>query len=136
MRLNPDCVRDILLEVEAQTDYSTALKYDRAESVPDRFRKYSHDELIYHISQCDKAGLIEVMTYSWGGDLVMISDLTPDGHEFLANTRKNEIWEGTKAIAGKVGSASLSALVQIASNVVTELIKAQFGLGSLPPQQI
>lgn len=35
---------------------------------------------------------------------------------------------GVKSIAGKVGSKSLDALVEIASNVITELIKAQFGL--------
>lgn len=136
MRLNPDCVRDILLEVEEGTDYSTSITYDLSKPCPPRFRRYSHDELIYHIKQCDEAGLIEVSTRSWGGEKAVISDLTPKGHEFLANTRKNEIWEGTKVVAKKVGSVSLNALVQIASNVITELIKAQFGIGSLPPQQL
>jgi len=38
------------------------------------------------------------------------------------------VWNGVKSVAGKVGATSLSALTQIATNVVTELIKAQFGL--------
>lgn len=136
MRLNPDCVRDILLEIEEVVDFSTMFAYDKSESAPSRLRRYTHQELIYHISQCEQADLICGVLFTDGGDSVTISDLTPDGHEFLANTRKNEIWEGTKVVAKKVGSVSLNALVQIASNVITELIKAQFGIGSLPPQQL
>mgnify|MGYP002958432843 FL=1 len=57
-----------------------------------------------------------------------IYDMTYAGHQFLANIRSDNIWKGTKAIASKIGSSSLDAITQIASNVITELIKAQFGL--------
>ena len=63
-----------------------------------------------------------------GGESCIIGDLSPAGHEFLANIRKDTVWNGVKSVAGKVGATSLSALTQIAANVVTELVKAQFGL--------
>ena len=62
------------------------------------------------------------------GEIIMISDLTPAGHKFLANSRQDTIWNNTKEIATKVGSKSLDALIQISSSVITELIKAHFGI--------
>lgn len=58
----------------------------------------------------------------------MVQDLTPTGHKFIENIRQDTIWNNTKSIAAKVGSKSLDAIMQIASNVITELIKSQFGL--------
>lgn len=59
-----------------------------------------------------------------------VNDITYAGHQFLANIRDDKIWKGVKGIARKIGSTSLEAFTQIASNVITELIKAQFGIGS------
>lgn len=127
MKLNPDCVRDILLSVEDTCDYNRTMHYHQNTDVQ-RLQKYSHDEIVYHIRQCKLSGLIlGVQFYDSGAD-VTISDLTPAGHKFLANVRKDTIWNNTKSIASQVGSKSLDALIQIASNVITELIKAQFGL--------
>lgn len=78
--------------------------------------------------QCDCSGLITGVRYYEDGDYIEIDDLAPAGHQFLANVRQDNIWNNTKTIAGKVGSKSLDALIQISSNVITELIKAQFCL--------
>nr|WP_242851552.1 DUF2513 domain-containing protein [Clostridium sp. DMHC 10] len=61
---------------------------------------------------------------SWflGGNC-LIHDLSPYGHEFLANIRSDTNWSKTKEIASKVGSFSLDALSKIAVSVVTSLIK-------------
>lgn len=57
-----------------------------------------------------------------------VSDLSPHGHEFLANIREDTIWNDVKSISSKVGSKSLSAVSQIASLVIAEIIKSQLGL--------
>lgn len=129
MKLDIDCVRDILLTIEEETDFETMFGYlkDEVDKYP-YLRKYSHDQIIYHISQCDKSNLIDSVRYTDNGDFTMIDDLSPLGHEFLANIRSDDIWPGVKAVSQKVGSSSLSAIAQIASSVVTQIIKSQFGL--------
>ena len=125
MKLNPDCVRDILLAVEEGCDIG------RGVSIPgpnySRLQPYNESEVLYHVRQCDLSGFL----YQAKTDLLgtyTIRDLTPAGHEFLANIRKDTIWSGVKDVAGKVGATSLNAIVQIASNVVAQIIKHQFGL--------
>ena len=128
MKLNPDCVRAILLTVEEHSDYMHATEYHYGKSEFKLLNKYSVEEVAYHIMQCEKSELIYGVSLYGDGSSADIRDLTPQGHSFLANTRENKIWSGVKDISAKVGSTSLDALIQIASNVVTELIKSHFGL--------
>lgn len=128
MKLNPDCIRDILLEVEEQTDFYDCMMYYIEEQKPKRWQKYDHSELIYHVRQCENSGLILGVQYLEGGDCIIVEDLSPAGHQFLANVRQDTIWNHTKEIAGKIGSKSLDTLLQISTSVITELIKAQCGL--------
>ena len=126
MKLNSDCIRDILLSVEEDCDYDRVMDYDRDSDSNFRLKKYTHEEIIYHIRQCEYSNLIVNATYYDGGKHIIIDDLSPDGHQFLANIREDTVWNGVKSIAKKVGSTSLTALSQIASNVVSEIIKSQF----------
>lgn len=90
------------------------------------------DDIHYACKKLSEAEFIdsESAKYLIGGVRVaVVNDITYAGHEFLANIRKDSVWTGVKSIAGKVGATSLSALAQIATNVVTELIKAHFGIG-------
>lgn len=128
MKLNPDCVRDILLEVEDRTDFFQYLEYNVNGPKPKRWSKYDHSEIIYHIRQCECSGMITGVRFYESGDNIEIDDLSPVGHKFLANVRQDTIWNNTKTIAGKIGAKSLEALLQISSNVITELIRAQCGL--------
>lgn len=128
MRLNPDLIRDILFSIEDVTDAHTCFEYNKNSPVPKKLKKYTHDEIHYHLQQCAMAGLIVGFRPCDSGDFIIVGDLSPDGHKFLANVRQENIWNSTKEIAAKVGSKSLDTLIQISSNVIIELIKAQFGL--------
>lgn len=144
MKLNLDCVRQILLCVEENTDlrkYCFFIDSDLEETVtslgdppipiPDYqanlLKKFDNNELIYHIRYCVQADLL-YLNGSFDVYQIVIPDLTPKGHDFLENIRDNQVWAGVKSISTKVGSKSLDAITQIASNVITQLIKAQFGL--------
>ena len=127
MKLNPDCVRDILLKVEEIPDVHHHWDFN-SKNIPELFLQYTKEEVIYHIRQCDLCGFLLNPSHSVNYDYYSASDLTPQGHEFLNNIRENNVWTGVKNVAAKVGTTSLSALVQISSNVITQLIKAQFGL--------
>ena len=123
MELNPDCVRDILLTVEEHSPW----RYSQDGIVVERLQKYTHEELVYHIRQCAYSKLIlSKRLENILGDM-RIDDLSPDGHKFLSNVRQDTTWNRTKSIAGKIGAKSIDLLVQIASNVMTELIKSMTG---------
>ena len=53
----------------------------------------------------------------------LIKDLSPAGHEFIANIRSDSNWKKVKDISKNIGSSSLNALTQIAVSVVSSLIK-------------
>lgn len=124
MRLNPDCIRDILLTVEDNTSFEDFLDFENATDY-EQLSSYSTDEVLYHIKQCELSGLLTKVSWYLGGSC-LIHDLSPYGHEFLANIRSNTNWNKTKEITKKVGTTSLNAMIQIASNVISELIKNQF----------
>src|SRR5690554_6281345 len=102
MRLNPDCIRDVLLAVEDVTDFRTLMRFP-GEDGAKHLAKYSTDEVLYHIKQCELSGLLSGVSWMMGGSC-LIRDLSPKGHEFLANIRSETNWKKTKEVASKVGS--------------------------------
>lgn len=123
MRLNPDCIRDILLQIEDKIDSrKTTISFDELlEYLPN----YDENTLHYHVNQISKSDLVDKVFYADCRPYV-ISDLSLEGHEFLANIRSNTNWNKTKEIAKNVGASSLSSLREIAVSVISELIKSQF----------
>lgn len=126
MTLNIDCVRALLLYME-KADYLEVL---RMPQVYADLPNYSQNDINYSVLKLSEAGYIDaiISPYDDGILIAALKDITFQGHEFLANIREDKIWIGVKTIAGKIGATSLDAIVQIASKVITELIKSQFGL--------
>lgn len=127
MKLNPDCLRAILLTIEERASYQSILSFEEL-TLPNfpLLAEYSLEEILYHIKKCDEAGFLCEVQYFPAS--VTVGELHYRGHEFLNNIRESKIWDGVKSIAAKIGTNSMQGLVQIASNVITSLIKAQFGL--------
>lgn len=131
MKLNPDCVRDILLSVESICTCNRIMNYNSdSEDNPKLLRKYPCDEIVYHIQQCDKHGFLVDVNIRIEDEVYYISikDLSPRGHAFIANIREDDIWNETKSIVEKVGSLSLPILAQIAENAIAERIESQTNL--------
>lgn len=126
MVLNPDCIRDILIYVESNTDLRHVLSIS-PKDIPDELSKYSGNEIMYHIKQAELSNLIKVPSWYLDGGC-SIHYLLPDGHQFLSNIREDNNWNKTKDIAKSVGSNSLDAIKQIATGVITALIQAKLGL--------
>ncbi len=128
MKLNPDCIRDILLHVENFSFGQTENSKDLINSLA----KYNGDEIVYTCAKLNEANLIEATFRKYPSDdkliLLHVDDLTYEGHQFVANIHEDTVWNGVKSVAKKVGTSSINGLIQIASNVITTLIKSQFGL--------
>ncbi|WP_085833530.1 DUF2513 domain-containing protein [Clostridium merdae] len=120
MKLNPDCIRDILLMVEEESSFRNVIFFkNNYEYV--HLQKYSMDEVCYHINQCKLTGFLTRVDWTMESHCY-IYDLSPYGHEFLANIRTDTNWNKVKQNAKKVGSESLSILAQIAAQVISNML--------------
>lgn len=100
MKLNPDCVRDVLFAIEEESSAIGLVVFSRDEN-PEILQKYSWDEFLYHVNQCELSGFITPVRYYDAGDSFAVSDLLPEGHNFLANIRADNNWNKTKEVAKK-----------------------------------
>lgn len=123
MKLNPDCIRDILFVVENNATYSNDVSEETIFKELDS--KYPREEILYHVRQCEHSGLFLQVVHYFGG--FSIQDLSPYGHQFINNIRQDNNWSKTKEIAKSVGSFSLDVLKDISSQVITNLISNQLG---------
>lgn len=122
--MNPDCIRDLLLDIEAKSTFDNVVIYSEGKDEP-LFNKYGVDTIFYHIRQADYAGFfIGEVTYTFDLSAIII-DLSPEAHEFLANIRQDTNWNKTKSIASKVGSFSLNVLKDISIEVISKVISDQ-----------
>lgn len=123
MKLNPDCIRDILFVVENNATYSNDVSEETIFKELDS--KYPREEILYHVRQCEHSGLFLQVVHYFGG--FSIQDLSPYGHQFINDIRQDNNWNRTKDIAKNVGSFSLDVLKDISSQVIATLISNQLG---------
>lgn len=126
MKLNPDCIRDILLHCEDLVDGRNPVEFEDCDATING-HDYSANEIRYHLSQCEMNGYFAGFAENLIGSH-LVSDLTPKAHEFLADIRSETIWAKTKSVSKEVGISSLRGLCQIASNVVTQIIIQHLGV--------
>lgn len=128
MKLNPDYVRDILLYIEENTDYST-------ETIPpthnelwygkifeDKYFEYYDKQLLTHALEIlIKENYIECAEkpYFVRGNLASatIIGLSYSGHELLDNIRNDTVWTVVKEKAMTVGGFSLKSLATTAGSL-------------------
>ena len=137
MKLNPDCIRDVMIALESETGIEcidgkyffsglTANSFLGKSSIKG---KHSRQDVIYSLLQLAESGYI-FMDYKinlYELEIRRILYITPKGHDFLSNIREDSAWKKIKGISGKISSVSISALVQIASSVMDDFIKHQIG---------
>lgn len=126
MKLNYDCVRDIMLAIEEIPTTADRLNFSEYKSNK-YLNEYSEDTLKYHIKLLKDENFIKAYVIIADDSYYVdtLNDLTFKGHEMLNNIRDKNVFNTTKEkISKTVGSASLSIFVQVAG----QFIKAQLGL--------
>lgn len=134
MKLNNDCVRDILMVLELKTEYNEKMEIQRISfedfiSLP-KINTYEQTVVLYASQKLREANYIDFVKHPgpFQENMMTYGSLTFFGHQFLENIREDTIWVKTKAIAADIGSQSLSMLSQIAVGIITELIKSRMAL--------
>lgn len=103
MKLDYDCVRDILLSLEELIQYG-----ENMETTPvsfetllkhDLIKNYSKQSVIYCSEKLEEASFINArIIYADGGILgAYYSSITFEGHQYLDSIRSNALWNKVKA---------------------------------------
>jgi hypothetical protein len=128
MKLDRDCVRDVLLAVES-LNHDEVIQLSDFEDIP-LIAKHDPVDVVYSIERLIEAGYIKgnVQYADNRVFFLIVSSLTWNGHEFLDNIRDDGVWKTTKNVASKLSSVSLSTLSSIASSVISKIISQELGL--------
>lgn len=126
MKLNHNCVRDILIFCEDSPSFDENLEYvhlylsDFCQNLP----QYSKEEIAYTLIILDEAGLIlsNPLRYDGGIADITYTRLTYQGHEFIDTIRSEKVWNKIKKTISAVGSVSLPVLQEIGSQILLSVL--------------
>lgn len=135
MKLNPDCVRDVLLYLEKNLSYSkerddllehTSITMHKIAEDLSYQNGYEIDEVNYSVEKLLEVRFIipetEVRGHNNGILYCPISDISWNGHQFLNNIRQQTIWDATKVGAKKIGATSITAFSMIAMEIIKAIV--------------
>ena len=130
MKLKQDCVRYVLLNLEAQKIELT-FNGTSADQICSVFAndKFSEEDIYYTLYQLWDGKFIDatvtkVKLERWP---MTVRSLTWKGHELLDNIRDDVVWKKTKEATKSFSSVSLNILSSVAANVLTGLVKQASG---------
>lgn len=125
MRLDYDCVRNIMLSVET-LGFDDEICNNNFASF-DSLREYHPQKMEYTVKRMAEAGFIPsepVMTMVNGNVIYRISELTWDGHQFLDYIRNADVWDKTKKQSpSALDSLPAKLIVAIAAKVIEHTIE-------------
>lgn len=102
MKLNQDCVRDIMLFIEKNVTFGMFLHLNDFIESSD-LKKYDSKTIKYTLGKLDETKFLHSKATWIDNNLVMFSTgmLTWDGHKFLDTIRDSKVWSTTKSVTEK-----------------------------------
>lgn len=119
MKLNHECVRDVMLYLEENLQ---DMKIIYSKDI--NLENHEYSDIIYSLKKLADAGYIFITSITMENTTV-VSAITWNGHQFLDTIRDVNIWEQTKS---KVSKALSSASIEMLSAVALNLIKSKLGI--------
>ena len=132
MKLDIDCVRDVLIELESFPIGSYTIS-----SFQKSIEIYGTDCVLYTLVKLTEAGYINAKyERALSGHLSIhtVFDITFSGHEFLADIKPKNNWEKLSSAIKQGGGASLKVAANVAIALGTEILKSKLGLTDPPLQ--
>lgn len=125
MKLNHDCIRDVLKQVENDMHFT-----EMKQSLSLNIDGYSHDEVTYTLMLLVDSGYVvgDIRKYNDGAVNVLYKHLTMKGHELLDNIRDDNVWKSTKEKLNKISSVSIGIINEVASQIISNILSKQLGL--------
>lgn len=127
MKLDLNCVRDVLLAVE-ELDFNETTNPTRlCTALPG----YTEEQITYTCLKLEEGSFLTLeKTDAMGSYLPGIKCvicLTYQGHEFLEKIRPKGAWHKISGVLNEIGSTSLELAGKVSSAVLTELAKDALG---------
>jgi len=120
MRLNPECVRDLLLYLEDKLPFTSHLCANNIEIPP-----YETTDIIHTVAKLTEANYIKTSQISYSAETIPtfhIQSLTWCGHELLDNIRDDNVWEKTKFVVAPFSSVSIGIIEDISNRLILKII--------------
>ncbi len=123
MKLNNECVRDLLIYLEDNLNY-----HERLYVKDVQLKDYSINELSYTVERLKEANFLNTFggIYSKYNLPLSIDSITYQGHQFLDSIRDENIWADAKSKIKVVASVTLPILQEIC----TSFLKLKLGLSN------
>lgn len=121
MKLNNDCIRDLLIYLENTLGY-----HERLYVHDIKLKDYSSDELSYTVEKLMEANFLNCFggIYSTHSIPLTIDSITYQGHQFLDSIRNEDVWSNAKNKVKTVGSITLPIL----QDLCVSYLRQKFGL--------
>lgn len=134
MKLNHECIRDVLLYLESASyiniDIDGIINWSEinATQIYEALADYSKEDVYYSLHNLEQAGYITAQSFDADNCVVayLIKDITFIGHEFLEKIRDDNHWKSIKTCLSAVRNYSLSAISSIAEGVTKAAISNYF----------
>lgn len=140
MRLDKDCIREILLLIENKCVYYEHPKLGKRLFTLsfkqiyefEEMKEYNADDIHYTISKLFEGHYIEGYVIPPNNflnfSMCVINALTLRGHDLLDNIRPETVWQETKSVLKRVGDFSLTMMTQVAGEVMAAYTKSMMKL--------
>lgn len=128
LKLDIDCVRDVMLELE-----EFPMGYQLLSAFKKSIEKHGEDNVVYTLSKLDEAKFINAeigIDESGYPHCMAVYNLTFQGHEFLNSIRSPGVWEQLQGAAREGSVESIKAIGSIALSLLEEMLKKKLGLQS------
>ena len=127
MKLNPDCIRDVLLYLEENLEVKDGHKFTEItlNQLQEALPKYQKEDVFYSVYNLHQIRFIDGRISDVNNMKMFfcdINNITWNGHQFLNTIRPTTVWEATKTGASKLGIMSMHALSTIAMKVSEAVI--------------
>lgn len=120
MKLEKECVRQIMLEVENNLELGESL----APQDFSAFEIYGKDITIYTLYKLNEAKYLKIRPDM--KNELEVDEMTWEGHQFLDTIRDPKVWSKTKEIASHLESVSITLLSNIGTGVINHMIDKSF----------
>lgn len=130
MKLKQDCVRYVLLSLEAQGIGMLNQGAQGSDIVKQLSNeKFSADDITYTLWQLADGKFIKANCDRYAmGVSIIVFDITWQGHELLDSIRDDKVWSQTKKATSSLKSVSIGVLKNVATAVLSGMIKQATGL--------
>lgn len=112
MRLNHDCVRDVMLFIEEEQELGMALHLsdflNQKKPAKSRLDKYDAETIKYTLMKLDETNYLNDHCVITQYQLIEfdVTSITWNGHKFLDTIRDPKIWKTTKTVASHLESVN------------------------------